>query len=70
MKKRSIKSLSLGKTTISTLKRNLFGGAPTTNQSQQCPEPIQIPTKFPLPMPISQDPSTCTIWTHTNNQLC
>ncbi|WP_420572832.1 hypothetical protein [Kordia sp.] len=63
MKKRSIKHLSLGKKTISTLKSNVFGGAPTTNQSQYCPA-------NPLPDPIKHTDNREICVTRSCNSRC
>jgi hypothetical protein len=57
MKKRTIKNLSLGKNTISTLENNLVGGAPTTDQSQYCP---QDPLPLSFTCPYSLDEVECT----------
>ena len=64
MKKRSIKHLSLGKTSISKLgTAEVLGGAPTTDQSQYCPV-------NPLPTPIrhSLNPAVCV--TRSCNSIC
>ncbi|EDP94961.1 hypothetical protein U8527_15490 [Kordia algicida OT-1] len=66
MKKRTIKQLSLGKTKISTLTiSGVTGGLPTTQQSQNCPEPIPLPNTFPAPLPLTQDTIICTLNTYT-----
>lgn len=57
MKKRTIKHLSLGKKTISTFENNVAGGAPTTKQSQYCP---QNPLPWSLGCPHSLDEAVCT----------
>ncbi|PTX62193.1 hypothetical protein C8N46_103292 [Kordia periserrulae] len=57
MKKRTFKNLSLGKKTISNLENNVFGGAPTTDQSQYCPEPIPLP--WTITVPHSLDEKVC-----------
>ena len=66
MKKRTIKQLTLGKTRISALtSTGVIGGLPTTKQSQNCPEPIPLPSTFPVPLPSTQDTIICTLNTYT-----